>query len=135
MAIKCTSCNEKFPKEVGVCRTDEVLLEKQHGTANFCVKCKNCDRKGFITILPASTYKAFPNEDCMIKETIACFECRGLEILEVVMTDQFLVKVKDSATVFPDADFSDLWAEYDDATSDLATVDEQKFDIVKTKDK
>lgn len=61
MAIKCTSCNEKFPKEVGVTKTEEVEMEKQHGIANFCGKCKNCERKGYITILPTSTYKANVN--------------------------------------------------------------------------
>ncbi len=29
------------------------------------------------------------------------------------MKDQFSVQVKDSDTVFHNADFSDLWAEYD----------------------
>ena len=53
----------------------------------------------------------------------------------MVLGDQFSVKVKDSPTVFNEADFSDLWAEYDDNISGLATVEGQKFDIVRAKDK
>ena len=63
----------------------------------------------------------------MIKETIASFECRGVEIKEVVMKDQFSVKVKDSPTVFHEADFSDLWTDYDEVLDGLATVKQQNF--------
>lgn len=97
-------------------------MDKQHSKANFGAKCKNCDRKGYIIILPNSSYRATTNEDNIIKEPLASFECRGLEIMGAVMNDQFSVKVKDSPTVFHEADFSDLWAEYDDAISGLATV-------------
>lgn len=48
-------------------------MEKQHGMANFSLKCKGCDRKGYLTVLPTSTYKATPNEDGMVKEVIAGF--------------------------------------------------------------
>jgi len=74
-------------------------MEKQHGTCNFSAKCKNCDRKCFITILPTSSYKAEPNEDGLVKEVLASFECRGAEIVDVVLKDQFTVKIKDSATI------------------------------------
>lgn len=50
------------------------------------------------------------------------FECRGVEIVSVELQDQFSVHVKDSTTVFQNADFSDLWAEYDDKISGLAQV-------------
>jgi hypothetical protein len=66
---------------------------------------------------------------------LASFECRGAEILNVVLKDQFAVKVKDSATTFTEADFSDLWAEYDDGISGLAQVEDAKFDIVRSKEK
>jgi hypothetical protein len=58
-----------------------------------------------------------------------------VEITEVIMPDQFIVKVKDSPTIFQEADFSDLWAEYDEVISGLATVEGQKFEIVRSKDK
>lgn len=80
LKIKCSSCNNSFPKDVGVTKTEEVELEKQHGTANFSAKCKNCERKGFITILPTSTYEARPDEDGMVKQSLVDFECRGIEI-------------------------------------------------------
>jgi hypothetical protein len=133
MAIKCASCNENFPKEVGISRTNEVEMDKQHGVANFSAKCKNCERKGYITILPNSSYKAMVNEDNMIKESVASFECRGLEIMNVILEDQFSVKIKDSPTVCHKADFTDLWAEYDEVISGLATIEQQKFDLVRSK--
>jgi hypothetical protein len=42
---------------VGISLTEQVELEKGHGAANFGAKCKNCDRKGYITILPGSPYQ------------------------------------------------------------------------------
>lgn len=73
------------------------------------------------------------NEDNMVKDVIASFECRGIEIVKVVLKDQYTVKVRDSSTVFHEADFSDTWGEYDDNISDLAQVDEQKLDVVRSK--
>lgn len=63
------------------------------------------------------------------------FECRGAEILEVVLKDQFNVKAKGSGNTFEEADFSDLWAEYDDGIDGLVQVEDAKFDIVRSKDK
>jgi len=40
----------------------------------------------------------------------------------VLMTDIFVVKVKESGTVFENADFGDLWCEYDDKISGVAQV-------------
>lgn len=53
----------------------------------------------------------------------------------VELQDQFAVKVKDSSTTFDNADFSDLWAEYDDQISGLAQVEQQKLEVVRGKDK
>ena len=100
MKIKCTGCNQNFPKEVGVTLQEEIEMEKQHATANFSAKCKNCDRKGYITILNTSKYEARPDEDGLIKEALANFECRGVEIVEVVMSNYFKVAVKGSNTEF-----------------------------------
>lgn len=71
----------------------------------------------------------------MIKGIFANVECRGLEISGIVMNDIFTVKVKESGTIFENADFSDLWCEYDDKISGVAQVEEQKFDIVRSKEK
>ena len=53
--------------------------------------------------------------------------------MKAELRDQFWVKIKDSPTVFENADFSDLWAEYDEHVSGLATVEQQKLDVVKGK--
>jgi hypothetical protein len=75
--IKCTGCNQVFAKEVGISLEEEVEMEKQHGTANFSAKCKNCERKSYITILNTSKYEARPDEGGIVKEVLANFECRG----------------------------------------------------------
>jgi hypothetical protein len=133
--IKCTSCNQNFPKEVGITLEEQVEMDKQHGSANFGAKCKNCDRKGYIAILNTSKYEARPDEDGLVKEALANFECRGLEILEVVMGEYFNVSVKGSNTVFDNADFTDLWCEYDENISAVAQVEDPKLDVVRSKDK
>ena len=63
------------------------------------------------------------------------FECRGLEVVGVPLGDYFKVKVRDSPGEFDEADFTDLWAEYDDTLGEVAQVEEQKLEIVRNKDK
>jgi hypothetical protein len=46
-------------------------MEKQHGKANFSVKCKHCDKKGFLTLDEKSPYKVSPDDHGMIKQVIA----------------------------------------------------------------
>ncbi len=105
-------------------------MDKQHGVANFSIKCKNCSRKGYITVLETSTYKVEPNQDGMVKGAIAYFQCRGLEMIEVLIGDYFTVHAKGSDTVFESADFSDLWAQYDEKTSSVAQVEDPKLDLI-----
>jgi hypothetical protein len=50
-------------------------------TAHFGATCKNCDSKSYVTIDETSTYKAQPNENGMIKQTIAKMDCRRCEIM------------------------------------------------------
>lgn len=71
----------------------------------------------------------------MVKEVIANLECRGVEIKTIRFDDVFTVKVKDSDTVFENADFSDLWCEYDEKISGVAQIEEQAFEIVPCKEK
>ena len=40
--IKCNSCSEVFPKEVGISRQEKVEMDKQHSFANLAARCKNC---------------------------------------------------------------------------------------------
>lgn len=51
------------------------------------------------------------------------------------MNDYFNVSARGSNTVFENADFSDLWAEYDEAISAVVQVEDPRLDIVKSKDK
>jgi hypothetical protein len=43
--------------------------------------------------------------------------------------------VKGSNAVFPNADFTDLWCEYDENISGVAQVEDPKLDVIKTKEK
>ena len=72
---------------------------------NFYAKCKNCDRKGSIAIMPKSTYVGNADEDGNIKEIIATMDCRGLDILEVVLGNSMMVVAK-SGSEFENADFT-----------------------------
>lgn len=51
------------------------------------------------------------------------------------MSNYFTVKVRGSSNSFQEADFSDLWCEYDDNISAVAQVEDAKFDIVLSKEK
>lgn len=51
------------------------------------------------------------------------------------MSSYFTVKVRGSSNAFQEADFSDLWCEYDDTISAVVQVEDAKFDIVVSKEK
>ena len=73
---------------------------------NFYAKCKNCDRKGSITVSPTSSYNVKADEYGNIKQCIAIMDCRGLEIIGVNLGNAFSVVVRGSETVFENADFT-----------------------------
>lgn len=56
------------------------MYNQQYVAVNFYAKCKNCERKGSISILPKSTYVAKPDEDGNVKDVLAIMDCRGLDI-------------------------------------------------------
>lgn len=49
------------------------------------------------------------------------------------MGDYFSVHVKGSNEVFGNADFNDLWCEYDENISAVAQVEDPKLDIARLK--
>lgn len=69
----------------------------------------------------------------MVKQSLVNFECRGIEITEAIMGDYFSVHVKGSNAVFDNADFNDLWCEYDENISAVAQVEDPKLDIARLK--
>ncbi len=69
-------------------------------TAHFGATCKNCDSKAYVMIDEASTYKAQPNEDGLIKQTIARLDCRRCEIVKVNLGNSMTVKCANSSTKF-----------------------------------
>ena len=49
--------------------------------------------------------------------------------------DYFKVKAKDSPGEYEEADFTDLWAEYDETLGEVVQVEEQKVEIIRAKEK
>lgn len=75
-------------------------LNNTDGTAHFGATCKNCDSKCYISIDEGSKYRAQPNEDGVIKETILKVDCRRCDIVKVNLGNSMTVKCSKSGTTF-----------------------------------
>lgn len=73
-------------------------LEGSKGQANYVYKCKLCERTSNIEYCK-NTCKPYTNES-EDWQTIATFECRGMELITFFPGDAFGCKGADSGTLF-----------------------------------
>ncbi|KAI8867393.1 DUF866-domain-containing protein [Ramicandelaber brevisporus] len=123
--VKCTNCGDEAPKPVTINKTEEVELEGSRGTANISIKCKGCRRGGSATIF----IRPYGAEDSEKWKTIVTFDVRGnLDLVEHLVTGEWMAKGEESNTVFDDVEFESEkggdWVGYDDkAGSEVSIMD------------
>ena len=128
--VKCSSCNEEHPNVISFQEGDEVEGSKgSTSLVNFALKCKNCSREGFISFLKDSKREVV-SKNSKAKGSLACFDCRGIDIVQWMPKDGISAIAEESGTVFENVDFSDIWVEYDEKTQNNCQIEDfkQKFE-------
>mmetsp|Transcript_32279 Transcript_32279/g.86109 ORF Transcript_32279/g.86109 Transcript_32279/m.86109 type:complete len:165 (+) Transcript_32279:3-497(+) len=109
--LRCVNCNDITPSAVGISRDMEV--EGVRGASvNMQIKCKGCSRVNDISIVDEDGGEFVADSDKW--QTIASFECRGVDLHEYEVRDGYYVVAADGKTRFEDADLSDDWCEVDE---------------------
>ena len=110
--VKCTACNEENPNIIYFNLVQQSEIEGSRGTANYVAKCSFCKKHGNIVYIENS-HKPYTNSEEF--QTIAKFECRGVELTSFEPGNGFHAESTASSKEFDDIDLSDKdWAGYDD---------------------
>jgi hypothetical protein len=116
--IECNHCHIEHSNEIYFTQNDEVEMQKGHGTANFFMKCKECQRPIYIEINKKSPF----NLQCETgndEGVLAIFECRGGVLKKWIPREGIIIEAIDSGTNFEDVEVSDIWCEFDEATNNM----------------
>ena len=117
--VKCTNCQTEMDNIIYFNLVERQDIQGSRGQASFIAKCKNCERTGNIDYIDNSHNKYEDQNEQW--QTIARFECRGLEPCEFFPGTGFSAISSASVTVYGTEggkDPIDLsegdWAEYDE---------------------
>ncbi|KAK3925803.1 UPF0587 protein GA18326 [Frankliniella fusca] len=133
MKIRCTGCNEESDKWHDISLSETVSLKSGRGNCNFALKCKFCGKENQMDILEKS-HKKYVKEKEGSFQTIAEFDCRGLEPVSFSPREGWIVEASESGQKFEDVDLSDgEWIEYDEKLKESVRVFELEFKFIKSK--
>ena len=112
-------------------------MQGSKGLANYISKCKSCDRTSSIEFIDGSL-KAYEDQNGQF-QTIAIFECRGMEPCEFFPGNSFSAASAVSENVWGSAGGGeplDLtegdWAAYDEDAEESVTVYEFKSQFIRS---
>lgn len=95
---KCTHCNETSDQKIYFKLIEIQDIPGSKGQANYIAKCKFCERVSNVEYLQNSL-AVYTNENNQF-QTIASFECRGLELVNFYPGNSFAAIGKESGTEF-----------------------------------
>ncbi|XP_076662542.1 CXXC motif containing zinc binding protein [Halictus rubicundus] len=112
MKLVCSNCREESDKWNYMSLSETVSAPKGHGISHYVSKCKLCSRENSMTILE-DFVKPFVARDQDGFQSIAVFDCRGLEPCDFSPRVGWTVKAIDDGTEFTDVDLTEgEWGEY-----------------------
>uniref|UniRef100_A0A7S4IS84 Uncharacterized protein n=1 Tax=Vannella robusta TaxID=1487602 RepID=A0A7S4IS84_9EUKA len=129
MTVKCSSCGEENDKMIYVDPNEEI--EVVRSTVNMSVKCKICGRTNTMDVVKDSI-KSYdtPND----WQSIASFDCRGVEPLEFEMRAGFSA-ITEGGSSFEIELIDGEFCEFDEASGESITLfsPEGRFVLAKKK--
>ncbi|XP_012149328.1 CXXC motif containing zinc binding protein [Megachile rotundata] len=110
----CSNCGEVSEKWNYVSLNESIPAQRGNAVNHIVIKCKLCSRENSLTILEDSI-KPYIADDQDKFQTIATFDCRGLEPTDFSAREGWIAKAIDDGKEFTDVDLSDgEWADYCD---------------------
>ncbi|XP_078038870.1 CXXC motif containing zinc binding protein [Augochlora pura] len=133
LKLNCSNCREGTDKWNYLSLSETVAAPKGHSISHYMSKCKLCSRTNNITILEDSVkpYVAREEEDF---QTIAVFDCRGLEPCDFWPREGWTIKSIEGGTEFTDVDLTEgEWGEYCQKIEKSIWIYEIEFRLEKIK--
>ncbi|TNV75311.1 hypothetical protein FGO68_gene5806 [Halteria grandinella] len=129
-SIKCTHCNEPHPNVVYFNLQELREVPDSKAEAHYYAKCSLCKREQTILFI-AGSQKTYENSGSW--QTIARFECRGVELVDFKAGNGWLAfGTASEDTEFGEIDLSEGdWAGYDEAGDASVGVYEFKSQVIR----
>ena len=129
--IRCSHCHTDHPKEIYFTENMEVDIKNSKGTANFLMKCKECNTFSTINVYQ----KSYRKINCSTGKGIgilATFDCRGCELIKwIVGNEGIFAKGLESDTLFENIDLTDLWTDYDEKSKGNVLIEEFQHEFLR----
>ncbi|KAF6025122.1 C1orf123 [Bugula neritina] len=130
--LKCGSCGEETENHQYITILDEQPLKGGRGHASLVIKCKLCSRENSIDIIKDSI-KPYLLDNSGQFQTIAEFDCRGVEPLDFEPRLGWTASSSESNAVFEDIDLTEKeWTEYDERANVSVSIMEVSSQFVKS---
>lgn len=138
---ECSHCHERSDNKIYFTLSEVQDLPGSKGQANYVAKCKLCERTSNVEYCSNSLrpYTATKNEQW---QTIATFECRGMELVEFFPGNDFGCKGAESGSPFGAPHGEDPiefdqgdWCGFDEEANDAVGIYELKSQFVSSKKK
>eukprot|EP00057_Strongylocentrotus_purpuratus_P033029 XP_789853.1 PREDICTED: UPF0587 protein C1orf123 homolog [Strongylocentrotus purpuratus] len=131
LKIKCSNCNEVTETWQYITLTESIPLKGGRGQASMVSKCKLCSRENSIDILK-DFIKPYQMEKNNQFQTVAAFDCRGMEPVEYSFRAGFQADAVDTSSKFSDIDLqSEEWADYDEKNQEAVGIYELESKFIK----
>ncbi|XP_015428917.1 PREDICTED: UPF0587 protein C1orf123 [Dufourea novaeangliae] len=133
LKFTCCNCREASEKWNYVLLSETVPAQKGHAVQHFTSKCKHCARENSMMILKDSI-KPYVARDLDEFQTIAVYDCRGLDPCDFSPRNGWIAKAVNNGTEFTDVDLTEgEWAGYCDKIKEPVTIYEieHRFERVK----
>lgn len=136
---RCGSCNEVHENVISFKLTELQELPGSKGLATYAAKCKMCNRSGNIEYCK-NTWSEYTEQSNEEWKTIATFECRGMDLCEFMIGNDWCAQSNKSDSVFGhgagqepmEFDGPD-WCGYDEEGEDSVGVYEFRSQFVRSK--
>ncbi|PWN88947.1 DUF866-domain-containing protein [Acaromyces ingoldii] len=117
--VKCTSCQEEHPKDVGIAPNEEAEVQKGRSTANLVMNCSLCKREMTAKFeeptAKAPLWRPYSPSEGAVFSTLCVVEARGLDFVGFIPVGTWKCKSTESDTVFDSVEFEDgAWTDYDE---------------------
>lgn len=114
LKFTCSNCGETSEKWNYVSLSVSFPAQRGNAVNHFVSKCKLCCRENSMSIVEESV-KPYVGNDEGSFQTIAIFDCRGLEPNDFSAREGWIAKAANNGKQFTDVDLSEgEWADYCD---------------------
>ncbi|KOC70779.1 UPF0587 protein [Habropoda laboriosa] len=130
----CGNCGEVSDKWNYVSLSEPIPAQRGNAVNHFVMKCKLCSRVNSMSILEDSIKPYTGVNDQEQFQTIAIFDCRGIEPVDFSARQGWIAKAVNEGKEFTDVDLTEgEWVDYCDKIKEPVGIYEIEYKFVSVK--